>query len=330
MPNIKLSLAACDYDHLRDLFTGRVKVEGIDIIPMVFDEPHHIFHRASNFTDFDIHEMSFGRYISLVSQKKNEMTALPVFPSRVARQSAFYVRSGSRIKNTLDLEGKRVGIPEWTQTATIYARGWLAETEGVDLRMIKWVQTGVDNPGRPEPSNPVLPPGINVTPVPDKSLSELILSGDIDCALTALPPKPFREGDRRVKRLVRNARRVEENYYRETGIFPIMHLICVKNEVLEKYPWVAMNLFEAFEDAKNNAIDRALKGSHSIYPFPWAADSAELVRDMFEGDMWPYGLEPNRRTIEAFLRFGFEQGVAHLNLKPEVLFAPQTLNIAKT
>ena len=144
MPNLSLSLAACDYDHLRDLFTGSVKAQGIDIIPMVFDEPHHIFHRASNFTDFDIHEMSFGRYVSLVSQKKNLITALPVFPSRVARQSAFYVLSDSKIKTPKDLEGKRIGIPEWTQTATIYARGWLEETVGVDLRKIKWFQTGVD------------------------------------------------------------------------------------------------------------------------------------------------------------------------------------------
>ena len=330
MSNLILSLASCDYDHLRDLLSGRVKAEGIDIIPMVFDEPHHIFHRASNFADFDIHEMSFGRYISLVSQKKNEMTALPVFPSRVARQSAFYVRTDSKIKMPSDLEGMRIGIPEWTQTATIYARGWLAETVGVDLRTIKWFQTGVDEPGRPEPSNPILPEGIEVTPVANQSLSDMILGGDIDCVLTALPPKSIREGDRRVKRLIANATKVEEEYYQETGIFPIMHLICVKNEILEKYPWVAMNLFDAFEEAKINAVRRALKGSHSIYPVPWASAFAELARDMFEGELWPYGLEPNRRTLEAFLRFGYAQGVAHKILQPEDLFTPQTLRIAKT
>lgn len=330
MTDLTLSLAACDYDHLRDLFTGRVKAQGVEIIPMVFDEPHHIFHRASNFTEFDIHEMSFGRYISLVSQNKNKITALPVFPSRVARQSAFYVRSDSNLKKPKDLEGKRIGIPEWTQTATIYARGWLEETVGVDLRKIEWIQTGVDEPGRPEPSNPKLPKGINITPIPDQSLSEMILNGEIDCALTALPPKPVREGDLRVRQLIRNSRMVEEDYYKDTGIFPIMHLICVKNQVLEKFPWVAMNLLNAFENAKNNAIRRALKGSHSIYPIPWGSASAELAQNMFEGSMWPYGLEPNRRTLEAFLRFGYSQGVAHRKLKPEDLFVPQTLNIATT
>lgn len=330
MSSLSLSLAACDYDHLRDLFTGHVKAQGIDIIPMVFDEPHHIFHRASNFTDFDIHEMSFGRYVSLVSQKKNLITALPVFPSRVARQSAFFVRSDSKIKAPEDLEGKRIGIPEWTQTATIYARGWLEETVGVDLRKIKWFQTGVDDPGRPEPSNPKLPKGIKVTSVSNKSLSEMIINGDIDCALTALAPKPVREGDRRVKQLIQNSRMVEEEYYNQTGIFPIMHLICVKNHILKEYPWVAMNLYDAFEHAKNNAVHRALKGSHSIYPIPWGSTSAEAARDMFDGDMWPYGLEANRATLEAFLRFSYAQGVAHRKLKPEDLFVPQTLNIATT
>ena len=330
MPNLKLSLASCDYDHLRDLFTGRVKPEGIDIIPMIFDEPHHIFHRASNFTDFDIHEMSFGRYISLVSQQKNEMTALPVFPSRVARQSAFYVRQDTKIKTPKDLKESSIGIPEWTQTATIYARGWLAETEGIDLRTIKWIQTGVDEPGRPEPSNPILPNGIEVRSVTDRSLSEMILAGDIDCVLTALPPKPVRDGDLRIKRLITNARELEQQYYHETGIFPIMHLICVKNEVLEKYPWVAMNLMDAFEKAKNNAIRRALKESHSIYPIPWGFAYAEMARGMFQGEIWPYGLEPNRPTLEAFLRYGYDQGVAHHKLKPEELFAPQTINRATT
>ena len=330
MSKIPLSLAACNYDHFRDLFTGSVEAEGIDLVPMIFDEPHHIFHRASNFTDFDIHEMSFGRYISLVSQRQNKMTALPVFPSRVARQSAFYVRSDTKIRAPEDLEGKRIGIPEWTQTATIYARGWLSETLGLDLRTIEWFQTGVDEPGRSEPSNPNIPDGVNITAVSDSSLSEMIMNGNIDCALTALPPKPFRDGNDSIRRLIVNSREVEESYYKETGIFPIMHLICVKNDILEKHPWVAMNLYDAFEEGKNHSIRRALKGSHSIYPVPWGFASAEEMFDLFDGDIWPYGLEPNRATLEAFLRFGYSQGVAHREMRPEELFAPQTISIAKT
>ena len=330
MSDLNLSFATCDYDHVRDIVDGRIKPQGIEITPMVFDEPHLIFHRMTRYSDFDISEMSFGRYISLVSQGTNEMTAIPVFPSRVARISSFYVRAGSRVKRPEDLAGKRVGVPEWAQTATVYARGWLAETVGVDLKSIDWVQTGVDEPGRPEPVKLKLPRGMKVTPATHASLSEMLLTGEIDCAITALPPKPFREGDRRVKRLVRNYRRAEEAYYKDTGVFPIMHVVTVLNDVLENYPWVAGNLMDAFETAKRASLHRAFASSHAIYPVPWGGDHAHRMKDLFGDDIWPYGLAPNRATIEAFLRFGHAQGVCHRKVTPEELFVPQTLDAATT
>ena len=330
MPNINLSLATCDYDHVRDLMSGVVRAEGIDITPMIFEEPHYIFHRATNFGDFDISEMSFGRYVSLVSRRKNQMVAIPIFPSRVARQSAFFVPRGSRVKKPEDLKGATVGIPEWTQTATIYARGWLQNTVGVDLRTITWLQTGVDMPGRPEPQPPKLPKGVRVKAVTDKSLSDLLLDGSVDCVLSALPPKPVRDGDPRVRRLIKNSRKVEVDYFKETGIFPIMHVIVIKRSVLEAHPWVAANLYSAFEEAKNRAVARALKGSHAIYPIPWGADAAKEAQTLFGEDIWPYGIEPNRATLEAFTRFAHQQGVAWRKLNPEDLFAEQTLEVIKT
>ena len=330
MPNLNLSLATCDYDHVRDLMSGVVRAEGIDITPMIFEEPHYIFHRATNFGDFDISEMSFGRYVSLVSRRKNAMTAIPVFPSRVARQSAFFVPKGSRVKKPEDLKCATVGIPEWTQTATIYARGWLQNTVGVDLRSIKWLQTGVDMPGRPEPQPPKLPKGVKVKAVTDKSLSDLLLDGSVDAVLSALPPKPVRDGDPRVARLIKNSHKVEVDYYKETGIFPIMHVIVIKNSVLEAHPWVAANLYSAFDEAKNRATERALKGSHAIYPIPWGVDAAREAQNLFGDDIWPYGIEPNRATLEAFVHFSHQQGVAWRKLKPEDLFAKQTLEVIKT
>ena len=330
MPNLNLSLATCDYDHVRDLMSGVVRAEGIDITPMIFEEPHYIFHRATNFGDFDISEMSFGRYVSLVSRRKNAMTAIPVFPSRVARQSAFFVPKGSRVKKPEDLKYATVGIPEWTQTATIYARGWLQNTVGVDLRSIKWLQTGVDMPGRPEPQPPKLPKGVKVKAVTDKSLSDLLLDGSVDAVLSALPPKPVRDGDPRVARLIKNSHKVEVDYYKETGIFPIMHVIVIKNSVLEAHPWVAANLYSAFDEAKNRGTERALKGSHAIYPIPWGVDAAREAQNLFGDDIWPYGIEPNRATLEAFVHFSHQQGVAWRKLKPEDLFAKQTLEVIKT
>ena len=330
MPNINLSLATCDYDHVRDLMSGVVRAEGIDITPMIFEEPHYIFHRATNFGDFDISEMSFGRYVSLVSRRKNQLVAIPIFPSRVARQSAFFVPRGSRVKKPEDLKGATVGIPEWTQTATIYARGWLQNTVGVDLRTITWLQTGVDMPGRPEPQPPKLPKGVRVKAVTAKSLSDLLLDGSVDCVLSALPPKPVRDGDPRVRRLIKNSRKVEVDYFKETGIFPIMHVIVIKRSVLEAHPWVAANLYSACEEAKNRAVARARKGSHAIYPIPGGADAAKEAQTLFGEDIWPYGIEPNRATLEAFTRFAHQQGVAWRKLKPEDLFAEQTLEVIKT
>jgi len=326
---LNLSFASCDYDHMRDLVSGKVRAEGIDLTPLTFDEPHLIFHQATHFSDFDVCELSFGRYVSLVSTGDNDKLALPVFPSRVPRIGALFVKNGSRIKRPEDLAGARIGLPEWAITAAVYAKGWLAETIGIDLASVTWFQTGIDEPGRPEPVKLKLPKGITITHVPDRSLTDMLLADDIDCVITALPPKPFREGSSKIRRLVKDSQKAERDYYQSTGIFPIMHVIAVRKSILETHPWVAVSLMDAFEAAKENAVKRALKGSHSIYPVPWGNDAALAARALFGADFWPYGLDKNRPTIEAFLRFAHAQGVAHRKLTAEELFAPQALDRAK-
>ena len=330
MPRLNLSLAVCNYDHLRDLADGTVRAAGIDINPMIFDEPHHIFHRMARFGDFDIAEMSFGGYVSLLSRGANTMIAIPVFPSRVARCSAFYVPAGARIAGPEALGGLRIGVPQWAQTAGIYARGWLADEAGVDLRSCDWYQSGVDEPARLELASLEPPPGFRLTQVTDRSLSGMLLDRALDCVISALPPKPFREGSRKVKRLISGFRRREEAYFRKTGVFPIMHLITIRRDIVEKHPWVAANLVDGFEAAKNNALARALRVSHSLYPIPWGHHDALRAQAMFGEDFWPYGLAPNRPTIEAFLGFCLDQGIAARPVTPEELFAPQTLNPART
>ena len=174
-----------------------------------------------------------------------------------------------------------------------------------------------------------LPKGISISNVPDRSLTDMLLAGDIDCVITALPPKPFREGSKEIERLVKDSAQAERDYYRATGIFPIMHVVAVRKSILEAHPWVAVSLMDAFEAAKENAVRRALKGSHSTSPIPWGYDAALAARALFGGDIWPYGLEKNRATLEAFVQFAYEQGVAHRKVTPEELFAPQTLDRAK-
>ena len=329
MTRLTLSLATCDYDHVRDLASGKVRAEGIDITHLVYVEPHFIFHQATHFSDFDICELSFGRYTSLISTGDNDKIALPVFPSRVARIGSFFVRAGSKIKKPEDLQGARIGVPEWAQTAVVYAKGWLQNQVGVDLASVKWFQTGIDEPGRPEPVKLKLPKGIKITQAYDRTLSDMLLAGDLDCVITALPPKPFRDGSDKIVRLVKDSQKAERAYYEETGIYPIMHVMAVRKSILKEHPWAAVSLMDGFEAAKNNALERALRGSHSCYPIPWGYDAALAARALFGDDFWPYGLEKNRKTLEAFVRFAHQQGVAHRKLTVEELFAPQTLDRAK-
>lgn len=330
MSEINLSFATRDYDHVRDLITGRVTPQGITLNSMIFADVVHMFHRATNYGDFDITELSFGRYASMISQGRDEYVGIPVFPSRASRISAYYVRRGGPIKKPEDLAGARIGVPEWAQTATVYGRGWLAEHVGVDLNSVKWFQAGVDEPGRPEAVELKLPAGIDLTRVTDASLSEMLLAGDIDCALTAAPPTPFRDGDKRIQRLIKDPSKAERAYYKATGIFPIMHLMAIRHDIHAAYPWAAANLFTAFLEAKDNALARAGNGrSPGLYPIPWSHDAVRDMVELFGADYRPYGLEPNRPTLEAFLRFGADQGAFHKQLTPEELFAPQTVDLSR-
>src|SRR3982074_2840120 len=148
--SVHLTLAVCDYEHVREITQGIVRADGITLTPLIFPSIEEITFRFTRSPEWDVSELSFGKYISLTSQGDAPMVAIPVFPSRVHRHSAIYVRGDRGIKTAKDLEGRAVGIPEWAQTAGIYVRGFLAEEEGVDLAKISWLQAGGDEPRRAE------------------------------------------------------------------------------------------------------------------------------------------------------------------------------------
>lgn len=327
MNNLPLTFACNGYDHIRDLANGRVRAEGIDLTYL--DLPvEEIFFRFLKYREWDISELSFGKYISLVSQGDPGFSALPVFVSRVFRLSSFYVRADG-VKSAAELRGKRIGMPEWAQTASLYSRGHLVHDAGVPLTEVEWVQAGLNQAGRVEKVALKLPLGVRYSSRSDKSLSELLLSGEIDCILSARPPQPFVEGHPGMVRLYPDYRGAEEAHYRKTGIFPIMHVIVVRNEVLQRNPWAAMNLYKAFEEAKRRSLVRMLDVTASFAPFAWAYDEAARVQTLMGGDAWPYGIEKNRATLEAVLQYGFEQGVCHRKLAPEDLFHPNVLASVK-
>jgi 4,5-dihydroxyphthalate decarboxylase len=314
-----LTLATADYDHVRDLINGVVRPDGIVLTGFVLPV-EEIFFRFIKNREWDISEMSFGKFIAYASQGHSPFVGSPVFPSRVFRHSAFYVHADRGIAAPKDLEGKTIGIPEWAQTAGIYARGFLAETAGVDLRKIKWVQAGMNEAGREEKVEFTLPPGIQYSQRRDTSVSAMLLSGEIDAALSARVPDAFASGGGRIVRLFPDYRAAEMAYHAATGIFPIMHVIAMRRAVFERYPWVAMNMLTAFGQAKDRSRERINDLTASRIPVPWSASVAGEWSKSFGDDPFPYGLEANRKTLEAFCRFAHDQGVTAKRLAPDDLF----------
>jgi 4,5-dihydroxyphthalate decarboxylase len=318
--NIPLTLAINPYDHVRDLLGGEVRAAGLDIVPLELPI-EEIFYRFTKFREWHASEMSFGKVISLMAEERPEIVCIPVFVSRVFRHSAIYLPEKSSLKKPKDLEGKRVGIPEWAQTAGICMRGMLQHEYGVDLAKIQWFQAGVREPGRVEKVKLDLPKGVTITPCPERTLVDLLEKGDIDAAMTAREVPG--------KRLFSDYRTAEAEYWKKTRIFPIMHVIAIRRDVYERDRWIAMNLFQAFNEAKRRSLARVSEFGLSHLPMPWVPDHVRQWREIAGEDFWPYGIEPNRPTLEAFLQYGYEQGVSKKRLKVEDLFAAETLQSFK-
>jgi len=319
---LPLTLAITHYDHVSDLTSGRVAIEGVDLHALEL-QTEEVFFRTIVFRDFDISEISLAKYTSMRSQGNDSLIAIPVFPSRVPRHSAIYVKQGGPVEKPSDLFGRRVGVPEWAETALVYTRGAIAHQYGVPLASIRWFQGGVNEAGRTEKVALKLPEGLSYTQVRDKSLNEMLLAGELDAVMCAHPPDAFADGSGRIRRLFENWLEVEEQYVRETGIFPIMHTVVIRKAVLDANPWVAMNVYKAFEEAKRRSVERMLFIGVSHVPIPWCYEHARRSLDVFGKTYWPYGIEDNATTLKAFLQYAYEQGVIHRMLEPEEIFAEQ-------
>lgn len=318
--NLHLTLAIGDYDHVRDLVSGAVRVNGIDLTCLQFSVEETFF-RFARFKEWDVSEFSLAKYCSLRAAGEDWLTAIPVFPSRMFRHSALYVRLDGPVDDPHALAGARIGVPEWTQTAGVFARALLQHRHGLDLREIDWFQGGTNEPGRIESIELDPPDGFSITPVLDRSLSDMLAAGELDAVIAAHPPDGFQSGE--VVRLFSHWQAEEEAYFRDTGIFPIMHAVVLRSEIHHAHPWVAMNLYTAFREAKRRSTTRARDMNASRYPVPWGQATAERAAQTFGGDMWPYGVEDNRGTLDAFLGFAHEQGVCSRRLTVDELFPEQ-------
>jgi len=318
MTQLKLAIATTDYDHFRDFRLGLVRAEGIEHTWLTLGH-HEIFARFTFNREWEVSELSFAKAVAQLTRENSDIIGLPVVCSRLFRFSSFYVNKKSKIRVAKDLRGKSIGSPEWAHTAAVYMRGWLNDEHGVGLKDIHWYQAGANEAGRIEKVELDLPEGVKLTRVSDKSLSELLASGAIDCALIARPPDCFRHGHPDVERIFPNYWEVEEEYYRRTKVWPIMHIIVVQKRVLDDNPWVARNLFNAFVESKRRSLERILDPAVSRYPVPWLTNYALRMQDVF-GELYPYGIEASRPTLEAFCRYAHDQGVTHRRMAVEELF----------
>ncbi len=328
MGGIKLSIATTDYDHFRDFRLGAVQAEGIDPVWLTLGH-HEIFARFTFNREWDVSELSFAKFTAQVTRENADIIGLPVPCSRLFRFSSFYVNKNSGIKTAEDLKGKRVGSPEWAHTAAVYMRGWLHNDVGVKLPDIHWYQAGANEAGRIEKVEINLPEGVELTRVPEKTLSDMLAAGEIDCAIIARPPNCYLEGHGDVIRLFPDFLEMEEDYYRRTGVWPIMHIIAIQKSVLDANPWVARNLYNAFLESKRRSLERLFDPAVSRYPLAWLPIYARKMGDMFDGDPFPFGIEESRATWEQLLSYAHQQGIAHRYVAPEDIFPKGIMTAVK-
>jgi len=319
MPSLNLTIATTDYDHFRDFRFGLVKAEGIDITWLTHGH-HECFARFTANREFDLSELSFAKFMTQISRPDSDIIGLPVICSRLFRFSSFYVNRKSGIRTVEDLRGRKVGSPEWAHSAAVYMRGWLHNEMGVPLTDVQWYQAGANAPGRKEKVELNLPDGLSLTRVTERSLSDMLAAHEIDCAIIARPPTCFLDGHPDVVRLFPDYVEMEEQYYARTRVWPIMHIIAMKRAIVDEHPWVARNLYNAFLESKRRSIERILDPAVSRYPVPWLATYARRMRDLVGGNLFPYGIEENRPTLEQMALYTTQQGIAHRLMTPEEMF----------
>ena len=325
MNKLNLSVATAPYDRVQALMNGSVVPEGINLnfLPMEVEE---IFWRQMKHAEFDVSELSFSSYTLLKSKGDERFIAIPVFPSRFFRHSCIYVNNKKGIKKPEDLKGKIVGLPEWQLTAMVWQRGLLTEEYGVHLQDISWRRGGLETPGRVEKVSVRLPEGVHLESIgANQTLSNMLDTGEINAILSNRIPSCFINGSPNVARLFPNFREVEEDYFKRTGIFPIMHIIVIRRELYEANRWIAMSLYKAFCRAKDAVTSRFDIASALYMTLPFMIDEVERTRLTMGHDFWSYGIEPNRKTLETFFRIHHEQGLSDNLMTIEDVFAPETI-----
>jgi 4,5-dihydroxyphthalate decarboxylase len=330
--NLKLKIGCWQYDRTHALFNGTVRFDGIDTQFESANLISDIFQKMVREQAFDVSELGLTFYLRTLAQDNPPFIAIPVFPNRIFRHSAIFINKTSGIKTPQDLIGKTIGeFGVYGHDAGVWPKGILADDYGVTPDKCRWVIGATDwymSPfdfiPHPHPDN------VEVSPVPKgKTLGDMLESGKIDALISALVPKCVMHGSSNVERLFPDYERVERDYYKRTGIFPIMHTVVIRREILSQNPGLAKVIYKGFCDAKDIAMEHYRKNMFEQsmdMMVPWFSQLFDENSKIFPDDWWPYGIAANRKTIDTFLRYFFEQGLSERHLTCEDIFVPELLN----
>ena len=318
----RLTLACWDYDRTAALADGRVTPEGIDLNYLCLPIEETFFRMARN-EEFDMSEMSLSSYV-LSRNTSDRFIALPVFPSRAFRHSGVYINTNSGITKPADLIGKIIGVPEYQVTAAVWIRGMLEEHYGVPVSSVSYRTGGLHDPGRYEKIH-IQPEGVDIVAIPSgRTLSDMLVSGEIAALYSPRSPAPFLEKNPAVARLWGNSTDAEVEYFRTSGVFPIMHTVIIRRDVYESDRWIAGSIYKAFLEAKALLSQRLEESAAFIHMLPWSIQHIQMTKEIMGEDYWPYGIEANRHVLEVFLKYSYDQGLAKKRFEVEELFAPET------
>ena len=323
MAKLELSVAMGDYDRTRALLDGTVQIDGVNPVYMPLS-PEEIFFRAFRNVEFDISELSLSSYLVKASKGESPYVAIPVFLSRAFRHTSIHVRK-DRIKRPQDLKGRRIGIPEYQLTAIVWARSILQDDYGVAPEDVTWVRGGIDEPGRPEKIKLQLPPGVQMENAPDdKTISDMLDKGEIDGFIAPRPPSGAAAHNPNVGWLFDDPTAAAKEYYTRTKVFPIMHVVGIRKELVTAHPWLPAAVTKAFEQSKKVALDKLADTSATKVTLPFVEEQLKAVRELMGPDYWSYGVEPARKTLEAFVRAHHAQGLSARLMSVDDLFHPAT------
>jgi 4,5-dihydroxyphthalate decarboxylase len=323
MDNLLLTLACEDYDRTRPLKDGLIKPEGIDLNYLVMSV-EEIFWRMMKYEEFDASELSMGAFLTAAARGRRPFIAIPVFPSRTFRHRCIFVNTSSGIQRPEDLRGKRMGVPEYSMTAAVWLRGLFEHEYGIPPKDIHWIQAGEENPGRKDRVDFEMPTGVRLESKADRTLNEMIETGEIDAMMSPRMPTCFLQGSPSVRRLFPNYKQAEMDYFKKTGLFPIMHVIVIKRSIYDREPWVAQTLYKAFCAAKDLCMRELYDTNILRVSLPWTSAEYEETRYLMTADYWPYGLAPNRANLETLHGYLYEQGLIKQKLDLDELFARET------